>query len=98
MTLLSIYCNFAGDRRLAEAMARDERSFKPVFFQKASNIVRQRGLLISNSIDAFDAIVREAQACSAANETDDTLYADAPGTAPFPALIIAFLPCALLFT
>jgi ubiquitin conjugation factor E4 B len=80
VTLLSIYCNFSGDRRLSEAMARDERYFKPQHFQKASNIVRQRGLLLSDSIDAFDAIVREAQACSATNESDDTLYADAPGT------------------
>lgn len=84
VTLLSIYCNFAGDKRLAEAMARDERSFKPQYFQKASNIVRQRGLLLSDSVDSFDAIVREAQACSAANETDDSLYADAPGAAPLP--------------
>jgi ubiquitin conjugation factor E4 B len=79
VTLLSIYCNFSGDKRLSEAMARDERYFKPQHFQKASNIVRQRGLLQASSIDAFDAIVREAQACSASNESDDTLYADAPG-------------------
>jgi ubiquitin conjugation factor E4 B len=92
VTLLSIYCNFAGDKRLAEAMARDERSFKPQYFQKASNIVRQRGLLLSDSIDAFDAIVREAQACSAANETDDNLYADAPGAASLaPSWLFALL-------
>ncbi len=95
VTLLSIYCNFADDKRLSEAMARDERYFKPQHFQKASNIVRQRGLLLSESIDAFDAIVREAQACSASNESDDTLYADAPGATklpPFPAPRISLHP------
>ena len=95
VTLLSIYCNFADDKRLSEAMARDERYFKPQHFQKASNIVRQRGLLLSESVDAFDAIVREAQACSASNESDDTLYADAPGATklpPFPAPRISLHP------
>jgi ubiquitin conjugation factor E4 B len=86
VTLLSIYCNFAGDSRLPEAMARDERYFKPQYFQKASSIVRQRALLPFAAVNAFDAIVSEAQAFSATNESDDTLYADAPGLIPLRSL------------
>jgi len=94
VTLLSIYCNFSGDKRLSEAMTRDDGYFKPQHFQKAKYIVQQRGLLQAGSIDTFEAIVREAQACSATNESDGTLYADAPGAAPPPpAFSPSLSPC-----
>lgn len=70
---LNLHCN-----EFIEAMAREERSYRPERFTKAISILSKYGLKPESEIEQLQKFLNEVETCRQSNVDEESLLADAP--------------------
>lgn len=76
--IMTVYCNLSAKQRFIEAIAKDERSYKPDNFVKAGEIMKRLILKSPDELRVWDKLLAAVAEAKAAEEEDEADLEDAP--------------------
>lgn len=76
--IVTVYCNLGAKRRFVEAIAKDERSYKPENFEKAGALMKKFILKSPDELRVWDTLAVEVAEAKAEGDEADADFADAP--------------------
>lgn len=76
--ILTVYCNLSGKRSFIEAIAKDERSYKPGNFSKAGELMKKYVLKSPDELRVWEKLSAEVAEARSAEEEEEANFEDAP--------------------
>lgn len=76
--IITVYCNLSAKQRFIEAIAKDERSYKPENFIKAGNIMKKYVLKSPDELRVWDKLSADVAEAKAAEMEEEADFEDAP--------------------
>ncbi|CAF3348349.1 unnamed protein product [Rotaria sp. Silwood1] len=76
--IVELYCNLARDERFAEAITRDERSYRPTLFTTAIERIQNRHITTSSRLEILYNLSQHAQRIAEEKSKEEMDLSDAP--------------------